>query len=44
MQSNLCSFKIVGFGKLYVTYPVFSSDIDMLYDVIVPEFFASVKP
>ena len=31
------------FGTLYVTYPVLSSNIDELYDVILPVFFISVK-
>jgi len=31
------------YGTLYVTYPVFSSNIDELYGVILPIFFISVK-
>ena len=31
------------YGTLYVTYPVFSSNIDGLYGVILPVFFMSVK-
>jgi hypothetical protein len=34
---------ILGYGTLYVTYPVFSSNIDGLYGVILPVFFMSVK-
>ena len=35
--------EILGFGTLYVTYPVLSSNIDELYGVILPVFFMSVK-
>jgi len=31
------------YGTLYVTYPVFSSNIDGLYGIILPVFFMSVK-
>jgi len=31
------------FGTLYVTYPVFSININKLHTVILPVFFMSVK-
>jgi len=39
LSTTICNLKTTGssrFGKLYVTNPVFSSNIDGLYGVILP--------
>ena len=41
---NSCHDGSGGFQLIYVTYPGFSSDLSMIYGVILHEIFLAVKP
>jgi len=42
-RKEIYPLKMLDYGKLYVTKPILSSYIDMLYGVILPHLFVVVK-